>query len=283
MAQFTNQATLSYHNAVINSNIAVGEILETLSATKTAVRDVYSSGDTVTYVISIVNSGTTAFSGLAVTDNLGAYPFGTETLTPLTYVDAPVRYSINGVLQTAPAVTPGPPLVFTGISVPAGGNATIIYEADVNSFAPAALGSEITNEAVINGGGITPITVTETVTALSEPLLTISKSVSPIPVTENGRLTYTFLIQNTGNVPVNATDDAVITDIFDPILSDLNVSFNGVTWTEGPDYVYDPATGTFTTVAGKITVPAATYIQNPATGEWVVNPGVSTLVISGIV
>ena len=187
-----------------------------------------------------------------------------------------VSPATNGKLLLAIA------FLFAGISVPAGGNATIIYEADVNSFAPAALGSEITNEAVINGGGITPITVTETVTALSEPLLTISKSVSPIPVTENGRLTYTFLIQNTGNVPVNATDDAVITDIFDPILSDLNVSFNGVTWTEGPDYVYDPATGTFTTVAGKITVPAATYIQNPATGEWVVNPGVSTLVISGI-
>lgn len=283
MAQFTNQATLSYNNAVINSNIAVGEILEVLSAIKTAVRGAYSQNDTITYIISIVNAGTTAFSGLTVTDNLGTYPFGTETLTPLTYVDGTVRYYVNGILQPAPAVTDGPPLVFTGISVPANGNVMLIYETEVNSFAPVALGSVITNEAVIAGGGITPITVTETVEVLSAPLLTITKSVSPIPVTENGRLTYTFLIQNTGNVPVNAIGGAVITDIFDPILSDLTVSFNGVTWTEGPDYVYDPATGTFTTVSGRITVPAATYTQDPVTGAWVVNPGVSTLVISGTV
>ena len=38
MAQFTNQAQIRYGNAVANSNIAVGEILEVLSASKTAVR-----------------------------------------------------------------------------------------------------------------------------------------------------------------------------------------------------------------------------------------------------
>ena len=36
MAQFTNQAQLSYNNSVANSNVGVGEILEVLSATKTA-------------------------------------------------------------------------------------------------------------------------------------------------------------------------------------------------------------------------------------------------------
>ena len=35
MARFTNQAQLRYGNAVANSNIAVGEIMEVLSATKT--------------------------------------------------------------------------------------------------------------------------------------------------------------------------------------------------------------------------------------------------------
>lgn len=283
MAQFTNQATLSYNNAVINSNIAVGEILEVLSATKTAVRDAYSQNDNVTYVISIVNTGNTTFSGLTLTDDLGAYDFGGGTVTPLSYVDGTVQYYSNGILQAAPAVTAGPPLVITGISVPAGGNVTILYEAEVNTFAPPALGSSITNTAVISGGGITSITVNETIDALSEPLLTITKSVSPVPVTENGRLTYTFLIQNTGNTAVVATDNAVITDIFDPILSDLTVTFNGVTWTEGPNYVYDETTGTFSTVAGNILVPAATYSQDAGTGAWIVNPGVSTLVISGTV
>ena len=173
--------------------------------------------------------------------------------------------------------------MITGISIPAGGNATLVYEAEVNQYAPLEATGLITNTAAISGGGITPITVTETIGAISEPLLTITKSVSPVPVTENGRLTYTFVLQNSGNMEADAASAAVITDIFDPILSDLVVTFNGATWTEGPDYTYDPTTGLFTTVAGKITVPTATYVQDPTTGVWLTNPGVSTLVISGTV
>ena len=283
MAQFTNQARLAYNNSVTNSNIAIGEILEVLSATKTAVRDAYAQNDSVAYIISIVNSGTTACSGLTVTDTLGSYAFGTETLTPLTYVDGTLRYYVNGILQASPAVAAGPPLVITGISIPAGGNATLVYEAEVNQYAALEATGLITNTAAISGGGITPITVTETIGAISEPLLTSTKSVSPVPGTENGRLTYTFVLQNSGNMEADAASAAVITDIFDPILSDLVVTFNGATWTEGPDYTYDPTTGLFTTVAGKITVPTATYVQDPTTGVWLTNPGVSTLVISGTV
>lgn len=138
MARFTNQAQLRYGNAVTNSNVAVGEILEVLSATKTAVKTTYGQNDTVTYIISIVNSGATAFNGLTLTDDLGAYTFGTGTVTPLTYIPGTINYYINGTLQTAPTVEAGPPLTVSGISVPANGNATIIYETAVNEFAPFA-------------------------------------------------------------------------------------------------------------------------------------------------
>ena len=52
-----NQAQLRYGNSVTNSNIAVGEILEVLSILKTAVKGTYHPGGTVTYIISIINSG----------------------------------------------------------------------------------------------------------------------------------------------------------------------------------------------------------------------------------
>lgn len=283
MARFTNQAQLRYGNSVANSNIAVGEILEVLSATKTAVRSTYGQNDTITYIISIINSGTTAFSNITLTDNLGAYAFDTTTVTPLTYVEGTVNYYVNGVVQTAPAVTAGPPLVITGISIPAGGNATIIYEAEVNQYAPLATNATITNTAVISGGGVTPITVTETVTSENEPILIITKSVSPVPVTENGTLTYTFLIQNIGNTAADAATNVVVTDTFDPILTNLTATFNGTAWTAGTNYTYDETTGAFASVAGQITVPAATYAQDSTTGAWIVNPGVSTLVITGTV
>ncbi len=283
MARFTNQAQLRYGNAVANSNIAVGEILEVLAATKLAVRQTYGQNDSVTYIISIVNSGTAAINGLTITDNLGAYRFNALTLTPLTYIEGTVNYYVNGTAQPTPAVTPGPPLTVTGINVPAGGNVTVVYEAAVNEYAPIASGAELTNAAVITGGGITPITVSDTVEAETAPLLTITKSVSPVPVTENGTLTYTFLIQNMGNAPADAATGVVVTDSFDPLLSGLAVSFNGTAWTEAVNYTYDETTGSFTSNTGQITVPAATYEQDAATGAWVVSPGVSTLVISGTV
>ena len=158
MARFTNQAQLRYGNAVANSNIAVGEILEVLSATKTAVRTTYGQNDHITYVISIVNSGNIAMTGLTLSDDLGAYAFGTGTVVPLTYVADTVRYYTNGVLQAAPAVNAGPPFTISGISVPAGGNATVVYEAALNEFAPLAAESTIGNTVTVSGGGITPVT-----------------------------------------------------------------------------------------------------------------------------
>ena len=221
MARFTNQAQLRYGRSIANSNIAVGEILEVLSAAKEAVRNTYRQNDTITYVISIVNAGTLAYTGLTITDNLGAYPYNTTTLVPLDYMEGTAKYYINGVLQPAPAVTAGPPLVINGITVPAGGNAVIVYEAEVNPYAPLASTGNIVNTATITGGGITPIEVTETVVTDNEPLLNITKSISPVPVTENGTLTYTFLIQNTGNTAADAATAAEIIDTFDPILSNI--------------------------------------------------------------
>lgn len=283
MAIFTNQATLTYNGNVINSNIATGELLEVLSATKTAVIDTYAQDSQITYVINIVNSGTTDFTGLSITDNLGAYTFGTETLVPLEYVSGSVRYYTNGVLQAAPVATAGPPLVISGITVPAGGVATIIYVAEANQYAPLTEGSELTNTATISATGVTSITVTETVTPETGARLTITKSISPTTVAENGQLTYTFTIQNTGNTAVAATDSVSVTDTFNPILSGLSVTFNGTTWAETTNYTYSEATGVFETVLGQITVPAATYTQDATTGAWIVEPGVSVLTVTGTV
>ena len=280
MATFYNQAVLSYNGNTTTSNITTGELLEVLSATKTAVVDEYTANDAVTYVISIINS---AFTGLTVTDNLGAYEFGTITLVPLTYSEGSVLYYENGVLQPTPTVTATTPLTITGINVPAGGNATIIYEARVNGTAPLDVAGTITNTAVISGNGITPVTVEETINADIAPTLTISKAISPSTVTENGRITYTFVIQNSGNAEATATDNVVVTDTFNPVLTGLTVMFDGAAWTEGENYTYDEATGNFATVAGQITVPAATYTQDPTTGNRITTPGVSVLTVSGTI
>ena len=283
MATFYNQATLSYSGGIVNSNITTAELVEVLTATKTAVVEEYSLNSQITYAINIINSGNVAYSGLTITDNLGDYTFGATVLQPLDYVDGSVKYFVDGVLQATPTVTATSPLTVTGINVPAGGTATVLYTVQVNSFAPPAQGSTVQNTATISGGGITPLTVTETVTAATDPILSINKSVSPATVTENGQLTYTFVIQNIGNQEAVAGDNVVVTDVFDPALSGVTVTYNGTPWASPTNYTYDEGTGTFQTVAGAITVPAATYTQNPTTGAWTVDPGVAVITVTGTV
>ena len=194
-----------------------------------------------------------------------------------------MTYFINGVLQTTPLVNEGPPLTVSGISVPANGVATIAYTARANSYAsPETLGS-IVNTVTVSGGGVTPISDTETVTAAQKPLLDITKSVSPATVTENGQITYTFVIRNTGNTEALATDNVILTDQFNPILEGITVSYNGSVITSPDDYTYDETTGLFSTTLGTITVPAATYVQDPTTGMWMVTPGEAVVTVTGTV
>lgn len=284
MAQFTNQAQLSYNNEVVNSNVAVGEILDAVAVTKTAVTQTYAQGDTVVYVISIVNSGGTALQNVTVSDDLGAYTFDSTTLVPLAYTEGSVRFYVNGILQPAPTENPGPPLTFTGLNIPTGSNAFLVYEATITRFAPLGTEDSVVNTVTVSGGNIpTPVTATETITPEEEPNLTIAKSIDPVPVSEGSRVTYTLVIQNYGNAPAVDTDNASVTDTFTPVLSDVVVTFNGAAWAQGTDYNYSETTGVFVTVPGQITVPAATYVQDPVTGEWTVSPGVSTLVVTGTI
>ena len=197
MATFYNQATLSYNGNVAGSNITSGRIIETLSATKNALVSTYTTTGDVTYVISIINSGNTDCTALTLTDNLGSYtlPDGTTEVVPLSYVNGTVNYFVNGIQQPSPQITDTEPLTITGISVPAQGNAIIIYTARPNQYAPLGTDASITNTVTVEGC-INSVTAEETITYSTEPMLTISKALEPTVVAENGTITYTFAIRN---------------------------------------------------------------------------------------
>lgn len=284
MATFSNQATLTYLDTETNSNVVTGELLDVLSITKTALSPSYRPGGKITYVISILNTGASPFGALCLADNLGAYVFEGATLVPLSYMEDSLRLYVNGILAPSPSIAFDTCLHISDLSVPAGGNLLLVYDTVVNSFAPLSEGSTITNTVRFSGCGISaPLTASATVRAESGAFLTISKSLFPTAVTENERLTYTFVIQNTGNAPAILTDHVVITDTFDPVLTNITVTANGDLWTSPDYYTYNPLTGIFTTAEGKITVPAATYTQDAETGRFVMTPGVSVVQVTGII
>ena len=268
MAEFTNFATLSYRGGTLRSNTVTGEILETVSVEKTAVSGSYSAGDTLSYALGLVNSGTTDVTGLTLSDDLGAYELDGVTLYPLSYVDGSARLFVNGVS-------------FGGIDIPAGGSAVVVYEAAVTEYAPVAAGSEITNTVTVSGSGV-DVSASATVPVSDAAVLNITKALNPAAVPANGELSYTFEISNIGNSEAGAADEVVVSDNFDPSLTNLTASFDGAKWARGVQYSYDEATGAFATLPGQITVPAASCTQNPD-GTWSIRPGTATLTVTGTI
>ena len=283
MAQFTNQASISYNGLTANSNIVTGEITRVLSVSKTSVSGSYRRGDTLTYTVSISNTGSAPYTGLTVTDDLGAYTTGTTSVTPLTFAGDSVLYYVNGVLQAAPTVAAGPPLTISGISVPAGGNALIVYRAAANDYAAPGTGGSIVNTASVSGGGLTEaVTATDTVEADTTALLSITKALNPTVVAENGQIVYTFTIQNSGAEAADAAAGLIVSDTFNPVLrAPITVTLNGESLSDAGNYSYNAASGAFATTAGRVTVPAAAYAQDAATGLWTVTPGVAVLTVTG--
>ena len=287
MASFTNQATLTYNGGTVNSNIVTGELVQVLTASKTAAAESYRTGNLVTYVVQLRSTGAAALTGLTVTDTLGTTSFpatgGTVQLTPLTYQPGTLRYFTNGVLQAAPAVTQlANGIRIDGISVPAGGVTTLAYTARVNAFADPSAEGTIENTVTVTGGSLTEaVTAVETLPAATEPDLRITKALEPVQVSDSGTLTYTFAIENYGSADADAAG-VTVTDRFDPILRGIAVTYNSDAWLAS-NYTYDTATGLFRTVPAAITVPAASAVQDPATGAWTVTPGSATLQITGTI
>lgn len=143
-----------------------------------------------------------------------------------------------------------------------------------------ALGQPAARDAQQGGSGALPVFASEEIHPESEARLSFSKRLSPDTVSAGEPLTYTLTVENLGATPVPAEDGAVITDVFNPVLDITSVRYNGAAW--GADsYSYDPATGAFTTVAGRLEVPAATFAQDAQSGVWRATPGTAVLEITG--
>ena len=284
MLTFTNQAALSYRNRVRYSNLTTGQIADTLTVAKEALTGTYGPGGDVTYVVRLANNGTAPLTDLTLTDDLGGYAFGGGTVYPLSYVADSLRLYVNGALQPAPTVVAGPPLVVSGVTVPAGGNALVVYEAAVTEYAAPGADGTVTNTVTATGAGLAaPVTAAATLSAQSGPELTIAKGLSPETVGADRQVTDTFTIENRGNAATAPADNVIVTDTFDPVLSNITVTLNGASLAPAGNYTYDESTGVFSTEAGAVSVPAATFTQDPATGVYTAEPGEAVLTVTGTI
>ena len=287
MPSIENFATVSYTSGGVTetkmSNIAEISVESAVGFTKTSLGDTYTDNSILTYILTVTNSSGSEITGSTITDNLGTYVFGTAELTPLEYV-SPAVLLVNGQDLSAQlsvdSSTQGS-LTFTVPSIPAGATANIIYKAQVNDYAPLALDSTIVNTSTFESNSeCADTSASATVSVANAANISIIKQMCPNPVICGETITYTIKIYNYGNT---AAENVILTDDFNPAPANITVSRDGVLLLE-TDYTYVDGTLTVLTANGEsVTVPPATFIQDPATGLITITPSVVEYTITGTI
>lgn len=274
-------ATFSFGDArtgSAQSNIATASLLDefSISGIKGVLNTTYRPGENLTYYVQVQNTGTSTLYNVTVSDDLGGED------NPLTFVEGSAYTENNGVF-TPIVPTSTRPLVFTlPEPLTSGQRVNIIFlaRADVGTDAEV---TDITNTATVtaNSGSPTGAIVTAdpspTVTISLDDFanVTITKSVSDETLVAGVPFSYTFVLENVGNLPALGV---VITDTLPDgfVISSITATTDGVTTVYDPtDYSLD-STNTLTLPTNEdksITVPAAT-----ATGE-----GRTTIVVTGAI
>lgn len=282
----TNRATVNYSygrsSAVSVSNTASAVLNGTLEISKVALSNAYRAGGDITYIITVTNSGNGDSGDITVTDDLGSIVFGNGKLKTLDYI-GPTQLYIGGKYVSAlTPITTVDGISFNIGSLPIGETAGIIYVARANQNASSALGESITNTATARRFCDCPCdfpsSASATVSAEAYGDLRVIKSVCPNPVVCGEQINYIIDLYNYGNTEVG---NVVLSDTFDPLLTDLNVSVDGSVI---PASQYDYINGTLTLPnrsGSEITVPAASFTRNAQSGAVNINPGHVRITLTG--
>lgn len=277
MAEFHNQAMLSSVEGTIMSNEIHGKVMDRIEVNRESLPGCYAVGDNIGYVIQIINNSDIDYSNLTVTDNLGK----NMMITPLDYTQEPAKYYINGEPQGEITPKATMPLIFDKISVPAGETAAVAYNLKVNENAPFGEGAAITTTTSVTHSTLcSPVTAQDIIEICNQPRLSIIKNACPLTVTEGDYITYTFTVENRGVSEADADDKIVLTDVFNPRLGGISVTYNGEIWQKGIDYDYSETTGFFKSKA-VIKVPAAGVQMEDSINSKIIKPGISVITIRG--
>lgn len=179
----TATATANFGTNTVTSNQASATVLTTVLELQVSAspNPVGQANQVVTYTYTVTNVGNSTLTGLNITDTLATgITCGTTTLSP-------------------------------GQSTTCSGSYTVT-QSNLDS------GNPITNQSTATAQSgtqtVSSPTVTTTVNVQRTPALTLQKSASPNPATTVGQnVTYTYTLQNTGNIslqaPYTVTDDKI--------------------------------------------------------------------------
>ena len=275
-----NSATLTY-NSGLNTGSAASNVVSTslldsysVTAQKTSANDSWRPLENITYLVTVTNTGTQPLYAVEVSDDLAG--------ASLNYVaNSALIINEGSVVPVVPTSTN--PLVIEAATVlQSGDSVTVLYVAQV-SGAIADTVEALTNTAQVTARQQS--STGEIVTAVPAPSVTlpredfaqidIVKAADKTVISSGDTLTYTFTIENSGNIPAT---NVVITDTLPAgfaVQSIQSVTDSVVTTYGATDYTID-ASNTLTLPTGgaqTITVPARNELGN----------GVTTVIVTGVV
>ncbi|WP_051752255.1 putative Ig domain-containing protein [Streptosporangium amethystogenes] len=207
-------------------------------------------GETVTYTVTISNSGLTPYVGATFTDDL------TDVLDDGTYNNDAVA-GLGTVGYTAPNLT------WTG-TVPAGGSTTVVYSVTVQTSPDGTLVNTLVSDSP-NGNCAAASTdprCSVTVTVAKLTIVTTSDAATYLP----GEVVhYTSVMTNAGQTPYNGisvlfngiegVDDSVPNGDQSATSGSLTLGLDGLTWTGSIP------------VGGSVTLTGSVTVNNPDTGD----------------
>ncbi|MCW2865487.1 MAG: hypothetical protein JWP48_7195 [Actinoallomurus sp.] len=236
-----------------------------LTITKTADTATVAPGGTVTYTVTIADTGPTAYTAATVTDSLSGVLQDADYDNDATATSGALTYT-------------SPTLTWTGDLSP-GDTTTITYSVTVknpdpgdrqlvDTVASAELGSNCPQ------GGTDPACTARATVLVPE--LTITKTVDTPEVVAGGTVHYTITIANTGETPYTA---ATVTDSLTGVLDDA-VYDNDASATSGNVTFMAPTlswTGDLA-LAATATITYSVTTANPGTGDHsLVNTAISSV------
>ena len=276
MAEIMNSATINFSFSGSSeefsetSNIATVNLLNSngISVEKSANTSVFVPGGTVTYVVTITNTGNEWLSGVRLTDNLSGNGY-------LTYVPGSAVLTYNGQ-ALAPQIASTNPLVFTLSPLVSGQTMVLNYTCRIPANISSSV-NEITN--TVTGIGYTYNSTVEdtssyTITRSPSADLSITKTASAENISVGQTFNYVITATN------SSTSVASVQSLTDNLPDNFVIETVSLKIGSGPVTVLSP--DQYTISAGNLlTVPSSTgpIITVPARSGSV--NGTTVLTISG--